>query len=180
MFREGLRPPDPFREGHPFEEARTQDGMSLKALATLSPVLVACLPALGALFCREMLHELSGKRRDLEARGLRFVLVHMGTDAEAAGEFEASDLQYLARISDPERKLYAAFELKEATVAQRMGPRVWGRALAARRHGRGPIVGAPAQLPGVFVLSDTGIRHSFRHTTPSDRVDYAAVMESLS
>ena len=33
MFREGLRPPNPFRDRDPLETAQTQDDMSLKTLS---------------------------------------------------------------------------------------------------------------------------------------------------
>ena len=48
MWREGLRPPDPFARRRPaLERLTTQDGMSLATLAGYGPVHVVCLPAVG-------------------------------------------------------------------------------------------------------------------------------------
>ncbi len=146
MFREGLRPPDPFREIPPLEAARTQDGMSLQVLSELSPVLVVCLPALGERSCRQMLQDLAKARVSIEFAGTRLALVHMGSDAEAAAELARHDLQYTARISDPKRQLYAFFELG----TKRKG--------LLRRGER--------QLPGVFLLSNSKILKSHRTADP--------------
>jgi hypothetical protein len=134
VFREGLRPPDPFRERDALETARTQDGMSLKALADLGPVLVVCLPELSGGWCRRMLRDLAAQRVAIEEAGTRLVLVHPAGDADAA--LRPHDLGYVARIADPERKLYRRFGLEERTRLLR----------------------APEQLPGVFLLEGGEVR----------------------
>ena len=128
MFQRGLTPPDPFRERSVLESARTQDSMSLQALAALGRVLVVLLPALGR--ANSWLKAVREARPRLEEQGLRLVLVHTESDAEARARFEPFDLQYLARIADPERALYRHFEIGEA-----------------RR-----LVGPPRQLPGLVWL----------------------------
>ncbi len=151
MFREGLRPPDPFREIPPLEAARTQDGMSLQVLSELSPVLVVCLPALGERGCREMLKDVAASREAIEGAGTRLAMVHMGNEAEAAAEFARHDMQYVARIADPQRRLYAFFELgTEPKGLLRRGER---------------------QLPGVFLLSNNKILKSHRAADPPNLCD---------
>ncbi|MHC4931298.1 MAG: hypothetical protein ACYTGV_03810, partial [Planctomycetota bacterium] len=103
MFREGLQPPSPFREREPLREAVTQDGMSLKALSGLGPLLVLCLPALGSRFCRRLLRDLAAQRAVVEQAGVRVALVHMGSDSEAVAELESFELHYVARVADPAR-----------------------------------------------------------------------------
>lgn len=136
MFREGLRPPDPFRERPPLEAARTQDGMSLKALAALSRVVVVCLPELDR--AGDMLRDVAARRAEWERGGARVVLVHMATDAEARAAFEPFDLHFVARIADPGRRLYRHFGLPEEPPG-----------LLARIR-RGP---APVQRSGTFFLT---------------------------
>jgi len=151
VFREGLRPPDPFRERHPFETARTQDGMSLKALSDLGPVVVACLPD-DARWRKRMLEGVANARRRLEEAGVRLVLVH-------AGEIELPDeLRYVARIEDPEHALYDAFELGEAAPG-----------LLGRLRGRGVT-----RLFGAFRLEGGEVRHAFRPEKATDTPDYDA------
>jgi len=110
MFREGLRPPNPFRERPVLETARTQDGMSIDALSRMSPVLVVCLPDSRGRAGRRMLRELAAARHGIERAGVRIVLVHYDDVSEALAPL---DLAYVARIADPERKLYAHFGLAE-------------------------------------------------------------------
>jgi hypothetical protein len=111
VFREGLRPPDPFRARPVLETACTQDGMSLLTLSAMSPVLVVCLPEVGGRGGRRMLRELAAVRGEVERAGVRVVLVHVDEVADALAPL---DLQYVARISDPERQLYAHFGLGTA------------------------------------------------------------------
>ena len=110
MFREGLRPPDPFRESHPFETAMTQDGVSLKVMSGYGEMLVVCLPELSR--AKAMLGKLAATRHDVERAGVRIILVHIEEEA-ARDVLEAHDLWYVARIADPQRALYAAFGLEE-------------------------------------------------------------------
>ncbi len=141
---EGLRPPDPFRERPAFSRLRTQDDMTLAALAELGPLLVVCLPALQTAVCRKWLERVAGSRGEQEANGRRYILVHMGSDDDARAAFEPFDLHYVARIADPERELYAHFGLGEAA------PGLLAR-VASKVRGDHPI-GDPAQAPGAFLV----------------------------
>ena len=108
MFQRGLTPPDPFGERGILETARTQDSMSLRAMAELGPVVVVLLPALDR--ADAWLKAVQDARPGLEGEGVRLVLVHMEGDEVARALLERFDLHYLARIADPERALYAHFE----------------------------------------------------------------------
>ncbi len=107
MFREGLRPLDPFRERPPLDALCTQDGISLKTLSGMSPVLVLFLPEARGRRGQGMLKALAAARGDLERAGVRVALVHF----DDVGDLGSFDLAYVARIADPERKLYAHFGL---------------------------------------------------------------------
>ena len=107
MFREGLRPPDPFRDRPPLEALCTQDGISMKTFSEMSPVLLLLLPEVRGRRGQGMLKALASVRGDIERAGIRVALVHFD-DAPDLGPF---DLAYVARIADPERKLYAHFGL---------------------------------------------------------------------
>ncbi len=108
MFREGLRPRDPFRDPPPLEAACTQDGISLLTLSGMSPVLLLLLPEVRGRRGQGMLKALAAARGDIERAGVRVALVHFD---DAAGALEPFDLAYVARIADPERTLYAHFGL---------------------------------------------------------------------
>lgn len=138
MFQRGLTPPDPFPETDVLERARTQDAMSLQAMAALGRVLVVLLPALDR--AAAWLEAVREARARLEERGYRLVLVHMAPDEEARAAFGRYALQYLARISDPGRALYRHFGLGEASR----------------------LLGPPRQLPGLIWLEGGEIAHAER------------------
>ncbi len=150
------------------ENARSQSGKSIVELAAASPLLIVFLRHAGCPFCREALNDIAESRATIEAAGVRIVLVHPG------------DLRHnpanLDTISDPARELYRAFGLKRGSVLQLFGPRALWRALAEGsvfRFGLGLPRTDPAQMPGVFLISRDTVIGSFRHTSISDRPDYA-------
>ncbi|MHC4953672.1 MAG: hypothetical protein ACYTGZ_07265 [Planctomycetota bacterium] len=176
MFQRGLTPPDPFRPRAPLEAACTQDGMSLLALGEFGRLLLVFVPALGSMFTRELLARVQEERSRIETLKIRLVIVHMGPDADAESELARFDLQYLARVEDPERELYRHFELGEASVKKRLHPAVLSHAIGAVRHGRGRVVGSTAQLPGAVLLSGGEVEAAARPELPGAAVDLSLVV----
>jgi|SRR5208283_4418368 len=160
------------------EGARTQSGQTLAALSEASPVLLQFLRHAGCSFCREALGDVARNRGAIETAGVRIVLVHMG-DSEAIEKLiERYGLAGLDRICDPDRKLYRAFGLKRGRLWQLFGPKVLWRALPAGvlpRHGIGRITADSFQMPGLFLIDESGILRRFRHRSAADRPDYAGI-----
>ena len=157
---------------------RSNNGVSLEELTHRSPVLVVFLRHAGCPFCREAMADLAAKRAQIEADGTRLVLVHMGSEEQAARQFERCGLGQVTRFSDPKRALYRAFGLRRGSLLTLFGPKVWVRGFQAailRRHGIGPIAGDGFQMPGAFLLYYGEILRSYRHQNPSDRPDYLAL-----
>lgn len=146
MFREGLRPPDPFHERPALEALCTQDGISVKALSEMSPVLLLLLPEVRGRRGQGMLKALAAARGDVERAGVRVALVHF----DDAGDLGPFDLAYVARIADPERKLYAHFGLGSSP-----------RGLLRRE----------SQNAGVFLLRNSEVVRDSRGDAP----DYRAI-----
>lgn len=156
----------------------TSTGTSLEALSQAAPTLVVFLRHAGCTFCREALADIRLRRRFIEAQGTQIVLVHQGGDAEAAEFFARYDLANLARVSDPQRRLYQAFGLARGTLRQLFGLDVWWRGLRAglvAGHGVGPLVGDGRQMPGIFLLVRGRVVRGYRHATAADRPDYVAL-----
>ena len=108
-------------------------------------------------------------------------MVHMGPeDAATHALFESYGLADLSRVSDPERRLYAAFELARGSLGQLVGPRVIGRAFASLLGGNrsGKIVGDARQMPGAFLLRKGRIVTHHRHAHAGERPDYVALAAS--
>lgn len=163
------------------ESAVTSSGQRLVDLCETSPVLLVFLRHAGCTFCREALADLADERRAIDAAGTKIVLVHMG-DAEGIDALLVKySLTDVARICDPEQRLYRAFGLKKGTLRQLFGPKVLWRAFGRgvlRRHGIAWQAADSAQMPGLFLLDENGIIRRFRHQSAADRPNYAGLCTS--
>ncbi len=163
-------------------EFQTQGGMSLAVLSFTRPALLVFLRHLGCTFCRETLSDLSARRYTIESTGTQLVLVHMGTEEQAAELFANYRLDDVPRISDPECRLYRAFGLGKGSFCQLFGAKVWWRAMGAgllSGHGIGRLIGDGFQMPGVFLISQGHVVGGFRHETIADRPDYESIARSV-
>jgi hypothetical protein len=104
----------------------------------------------------------------------------MQPDAEAAQLFSRFKVDDLPRISDPEQKLYAAFELKRGGLTQVAGPGVWLPGLKSLLSGFAPGVpqGDVFQMPGTFLIHNGKILRAYRHETSADRPDYCELAQT--
>lgn len=159
-------------------ETRVHTGETLAGLSRATDVLVVFLRHGGCTFCREALSDIARRRAAIERSGVRIVLAHMMSDAEAAGLFGRYGLGDIARVSDPDRELYRAFGLKRGRLSQLLGWKVWWRGFVAgilHRHGARRLKGDGRQMPGAFLLRDGAIARRFRHDSAADRPDYEAL-----
>ncbi len=158
---------------------RTSAGSTLAELSQTSPVLLVFLRHGGCAFCRETLSDLRQQREAIEETGTTIVLTHMGNEHRIRRLLLRYQMDDTLRITDTERTLYRAFGLQRGGAAMLLSPKVWWRALEAAivsRHGAGPVDGDARQLPGAFVLFHGEILRSYRHRSPADRPDYAALV----
>ncbi len=157
--------------------AKTNAGVSLRDLSNQRPVLVVFLRHLGCTFCREALADLRDRRAEIE-RTATICLVHMTDEARAADFFAKYNLADVPRVSDPDKRLYAALELQRGTLSQLFGPRLWLRGFVAGvlgRHFVGPLQGDGFQMPGAFLIHNARLVRAFRHQDAADRPDYCAL-----
>lgn len=113
--------------------------------------------------------------------GARVVLVGLG-DTEASADFRRRFEVPFPVIADPQKALFEAFDLGQATVGSLLSPGLAARGVAAlfKGHGIGVPSGDVRQLPGVFII-DTGGRVRFSHYAahPADHPDAAVLLEAL-
>jgi hypothetical protein len=103
----------------------------------------------------------------------------MQTPAEAASWFDRYGLSDVPRFSDPERSLYRAFELREASLAELAHPRVWWRWLQTTRlRGAGWQGREARQLTGVFLVQRDRLLLAVRHANSAARPDYLGLVQS--
>jgi peroxiredoxin len=167
--------PDPLPVA--LENARDAFGVSLAELSRRSPVLVVFLRHFGCTYCREAVADIAKDRAKLEADGTRVVFVHLGAPADAEAFFAGYGLQSVARIADPEAKLYRAFGLRRAGLGTLFGWKSLTRFFSAgilAGHGVGRVVGDGTRMGGTFLLRHGTIVREFRTVSPADRPDYRA------
>jgi len=159
-------------------------GESVAQMAEQQPVLLVFLRFFGCSFCREAISDIAKRRKKLEKRGLRIVLVHMAPLPETAEAFfKKYRLFPIDHIADPEKNFYRAFGLGRGTPQQLFGLMNWIRGFqAAVIEGHGAAyqseeLGDGFQMPGVFVLYKGEIRNSFIHRYAHDRPDYEEICQ---
>jgi hypothetical protein len=160
------------------ERATTANGISLWELSQRQPVLVAFVRHLGCTFCREAVADVGRAAEPIEAAGLKPVIVHMGSVEDGRKLLRWAGRDDIDMISDPDRRLFRAFELKLGNLWQLAGPQVAWRALFDNtlfRFGFGKMVGNGMQLGGAFVLDQGRIVHSYRCRSAADRIDFTGL-----
>lgn len=151
------------------------EGFTLYELSQIRPTLVVFLRHAGCTFCREALAELKELRPRIEEAGTGLAFVHMSAEPDAQGFFDSYELGDLPRFSDPDCRLYRAFELKRGGWRELFGWKVWSRGLRAGLlggHGVGAIDGDSFRMPGVFLIRDGRIVKEYRHASAADRPNY--------
>jgi alkyl hydroperoxide reductase subunit AhpC len=122
------------------------------------------------------------QRKDAFHRaGARVVLVGLGTPEETAAFKTRFDVPF-PMISDPEKRLFAAFGLKQMSPAGILSPGMALKGVAAmlKGHGMGLPKGDVRQLPGVFII-DAGGRIRFSHYArgPADHPSPQVILDAL-
>jgi peroxiredoxin len=105
--------------------------------------------------------------------GANVVLVGLGSPEETA-DFKARFDVPFPMIADPQKRLFAAFQLKQAATGSffSVGMAVKGLSALARGHRMGLPKGDVRQLPGVFIIDTKGyIRFSHYSKDPADHPD---------
>lgn len=159
----------------------TQTGQSLYDASYDQTVLLVFLRHFGCIFCKEALIDISKKRKSMESKCIKVVLVHMATTEVAEDYFKTFNLGGVLHVSDPECRYYQEFGLLKATSSQLMGLKNWVRGFEVS-VGKGIEVsirniGDAFQMPGVFVIKDGKIEESFIHKSPADRPDYERLIQ---
>ena len=86
-------------------------------------------------------------------------------------------------IADPQKQLFAAFDLKRASTTELLsfGMAVKGLAALAKGHTIGVPKGDVRQLPGVFIIDTDGrIRYSHHAAGPADHPAPDVLLDVLS
>lgn len=165
----------------PLEEVlrrtRTARGETLDEISRRQDLLLVCLRHSGCTYCREALADLALQRSAITAAGAYPVVVHMGTVADGEVMLRKFGCQGIDQVSDPERHVYRALQLRLGTLSELAGwTTIWRTLFGGTifRFGFGRIVGSGLQMPGAFLIRDGRIVTAYRHRSSAERVSYAA------
>jgi peroxiredoxin len=114
--------------------------------------------------------QLRRNKEAFEGLGAQVVLVGLGSVEETAEFRKRFDLPF-PMIADPEKQLFGAFRLKQASTGSFLstGMMIKGLKAMAKGHGIGAPKGDVRQLPGVFIIDTAGrIRFSHHASGPAD------------
>ena len=116
-----------------------------------------------------------------DALGAQVVLVGLGSVEETA-DFKAKFDIPFDMVADPEKILFKAFDLKQASTGKLLsvGMAVKGVSAMLRGHGIGVPRGDVRQLPGVFIIDAGGqIRYRYYAEGPADHPEPEALFDVL-
>jgi hypothetical protein len=155
---------------------RSEQGHTIGELSSGAGVLLVFIRHAGCTFCREALADLSTQRATIESRGLRLAVVHMSGPQPGAALLARYDLADVDHFSDPECRLFRAFDLARGTAGQVLGPAIWWRGLwALLKHGVGKLEGDGFQLGGAFLVREGKIVAAQRLATSAERMELKRV-----
>ncbi|UCD77830.1 MAG: redoxin domain-containing protein [Desulfobacterales bacterium] len=120
-------------------------------------------------------------KKSFDKAGAQVVLVGMGTPSEST-EFAVKFDVPFPMVTDPEKKLYRQFGLKQMSTLGFFSPSVAlkGVATIVGGHGIGRPQGDVRQLPGVFIINTTGqIVFSHFSSNPADHPDAKTIIAAL-
>jgi peroxiredoxin len=173
----GDAPPLSLKEA--FDDVRSQRGRTIGELSATGGVLLLFIRHAGCTFCREALAELAAARQPLEAKGLKLAVAHMSAVDTASALLARYGLDGVDHFSDPDCRLFRAFNLARGSFWQVLGPAVWFRGLPALlRHGIGKIDGDGFQLGGAFLIRNGKVVAVQRLATSAERADLSALLKA--
>jgi len=155
---------------------QTNKNEVLLEMSEKQPIMLVFLRYFGCTFCRETLDDLYKHKANIEAKGMKVVLVHQLEDEEANEFFEKYNLPDIDAVSDPELLLYKGFQLQRGRLSQIIG---WRNIIRLFRKGNILKLGMsffdkedPFQMPGVFVVKDGEVIKKFVHDSVSDVIPF--------
>lgn len=141
-----------------------------------NPHLLIFLRHLGCTFCRETLAKLKREMPSLKQNNIKVLIIHMEEEQRLKNWLIKTGLEDVQTISDPERKLYRAFNLKDGKLSQLFGLKVWWRALFRGllwKHSLGFSRSSSFQMPGSFLINKGIVVYQHRPESIAEEADFS-------
>ena len=126
--------------------------------------------------------QLRREKKSFDRLGADVVLVGLGSIEQTAAFKERFDVPF-PMIADPEKRLFEAFRLKQASAVALLSAKMVFRGVTAmaKGHGIGVPQGDVRQLPGVFIIGTDGrILFSHHASGPADHPLPDVLLDVLS
>ena len=148
-------------------------------------VVLALVRHFGCIFCKEQVSQLREIVSDIHSLGAELVIVGSGSPQMAG--FFAEDYSITTPVlTDPERRVYQALEVRRPPRLAFVDPRVFIRGLRAVLHGhrqqrnRMGERGDETQIGGVFIVWSGGtLAWAHRSAFAGDHPTNAAILSAL-
>lgn len=121
------------------------------------------------------------EKETFDQLGARVVLVGLGSVEETTAFKQRFDVPF-PMVADPEKRLFGAFRLKQASAGSLLSAKmlVKGVAAMAKGHKIGIPRGDVRQLPGVFIIdADSHLRFSHYAASPEDHPQPNVLFDAL-
>ena len=149
------------------------------------PVVLALVRHFGCIFCKEQVSRLRTIVGDIHSAGAELVIVGSGSP-QMAGFFAKDYAITTTVLTDPERRVYQALEVRRPPRLAFVDPRVFVRGLRALLRGyrqqsaQMSERGDETQLGGVFILRSGGtLAWAYRSAFAGDHPTNAAILSAL-
>ena len=163
------------------------DGTAVRLGAVWSDrlVVLALVRHFGCIFCKEQVSKLREIVSNIHSFGAELVIVGSGSP-QMAGFFAEDYAITTPVLTDPERRVYQALEVRRPPRLAFVDPRVFVRGLRALLRGyrqqsaQMSELGDETQLGGVFILRSGGtLAWAYRSAFAGDHPTNAAILSAL-
>ena len=148
------------------------------------PALLVFLRHLGCIFCREHVAMLRADQGTFERLHTRVALVTLNTPNSTINfcEDRVPNATFVC-LSDQTKQAYQAYGLSRTNTRDLLlSPHIYSRGFQAALHGHfnGIPTVDPFQMPGVFIVDQSGIiRYAHRHKDAADNPSNSTLIEVL-
>jgi peroxiredoxin len=163
---------------------KTNKNRSVLELSNEKSILLVFLRHFECVFCRESLVDLASKRKEIIAKDIEMVFVHMSSSEIAESYFDKYGLENSHHVSDVDCRYYLAFGLVKGRFNQLFGLQTALRGFeVVLTKGIFPNltqVGDGLQMPGMFIIRNGIIEEKFIHKFAADKPDYNKLISCCS
>ena len=143
------------------------------------PQLLVFLRHFGCVFCRETVADLRAIAED-HPRFPPVLFFFIGSPTEGRA-FMRRYWPGARAVADPDKRIYAAFEMGRGNLLQMFGPGVWAGNRRARAKGntQGKRSGDIWMMPGCFLVDGPRVLWAHEYAHAADQPDFTSIPDQI-